>query len=342
MKREAMENDRDAWLGPMMRAQFTTAADPCVDAETLAAWAEGTLDAKQVAAVELHASNCPHCMAALASLERTTPAVDESTLAPSRASFWRWLVPLTAAAAAVAIWIAVPDRPFTTQAPSAPAPASQEELAQPQARPNEAPVEQPATPPPAVAAPEPVTPSAEPSDLSKRAEAPPPAPEPAPRRADERREAARETFSAPAPPAPRAVAPPPAAAPPAARPQAPAAGAAADSASETAAATLQRQAPAEAVPTSESPTLTNALIRWRVMGWTSVERSIDGGKTWIRTTPPPGVSANNTPAFSVSVVSVRAVDAMRATVTTSDGREFYTTNGGLTWERLQGNSPAPF
>jgi len=78
------------------------------------------------------------------------------------------------------------------------------------------------------------------------------------------------------------------------------------------------------------------------MAWTLVERSIDGGKTWIKTSPPPGVAPANTPAFSVSVVSVRAVDALRAIVTTSDGREAYTTNGGLEWERVQENSPAPF
>lgn len=337
MKREAMENDRDAWLGPMMRAQLTTAPDPCVDAETLAAWADGALDAKQAAAVELHASNCPRCIAALASLERTTPAAEEPEPSPSPGSLWRWLVPLTAAATAVAIWIAVPDRQVT-QAPPAAVPSSQEEAAPPQTGANEPAAGLPAEPPAAVPAPEPVSPAPEPADLSKRAEAPPAAPEQAPLRADETRgRAARETFSAPAPAAPRAVTPPRSAAP-----QSAPAGAAADSMSERAATTLQRQAPVEAVPTSESTVLTNSLIRWRVMGWTSVERSIDGGKTWIRTAPPPGVSGNNTPAFSVSVVSVRAVDGLRATVTTSDGREFYTINGGLGWERLQGNSPAPF
>jgi hypothetical protein len=107
-------------------------------------------------------------------------------------------------------------------------------------------------------------------------------------------------------------------------------------------ATLQRQSVATPIPTSESTSLTNPQIRWRVMDWTLVERSIDGGRTWIKTTPPPGVTQDTTRSFSVSVVSVRVVDALRAAVTTSDGREFYTINGGVSWERLQGNSPAPF
>ena len=42
------------------------------------------------------------------------------------------------------------------------------------------------------------------------------------------------------------------------------------------------------------------------------------------------------------VVSVRAVDNLRGTVLTSDRREFYTTNGGISWERVQENSVAPF
>jgi photosystem II stability/assembly factor-like uncharacterized protein len=72
----------------------------------------------------------------------------------------------------------------------------------------------------------------------------------------------------------------------------------------------------------------------------SVERSADGGKTWTKTTPPPGVAPNNSPA--VTVVAVRAVDANRAVVGTSDGAQFYTINGGLSWTRVQENSTAPF
>ena len=119
MMREPMENDgdRDTWLRSMMRPTVPTPSDACVDAETLATWAEGTLDAKQAAAVELHASNCSRCMAVLASMERIVPAAEEPSESWSVGSLWRWLVPLTAVATAVAIWIVVPDRPVT-QGPS--------------------------------------------------------------------------------------------------------------------------------------------------------------------------------------------------------------------------------
>jgi photosystem II stability/assembly factor-like uncharacterized protein len=85
--------------------------------------------------------------------------------------------------------------------------------------------------------------------------------------------------------------------------------------------------------TSESSQPGNALIRWRILANTLLERSKDGGKTWTR--------AANGPAPNLA--AVRAVDADRAVVTTSDDKaEFYTTNGGQSWTRVQENSAAPF
>jgi photosystem II stability/assembly factor-like uncharacterized protein len=94
-----------------------------------------------------------------------------------------------------------------------------------------------------------------------------------------------------------------------------------------------------AVP-SESVAPADASIRWRVVAPTSVERSTDGGQTWTKTIPPPGLASGTTPA--VTVVGVRAVDALRAVIRTSDGRELYTTNGGQAWTRVQEKSAAPF
>ena len=123
MKKEPMadDHDREMWLGPMLRQGPTAVSDPCIDAESLAAWAEGKLDTTQAGAVELHASNCQRCMAMLASMARTTPAEEERKASWSRAVLMRWLVPLTAAATAIAIWVLVPDRPVT-QVPSATVP----------------------------------------------------------------------------------------------------------------------------------------------------------------------------------------------------------------------------
>jgi photosystem II stability/assembly factor-like uncharacterized protein len=102
----------------------------------------------------------------------------------------------------------------------------------------------------------------------------------------------------------------------------------------------QMSAPTEPVVTTTATSPSNTLVIWRVVDWTSVERSIDGGNTWIKTTLPPGVSPDTTPR--VYVVSIRVVDNLRGAILTSDRTEFYTVNGGVSWERVQENSVAPF
>ncbi|MDH4065919.1 MAG: hypothetical protein OEW19_16085, partial [Acidobacteriota bacterium] len=120
---------REAGLEALLRQQRSDVApgDACLDAETLAAWAEGGLDDRARATAEAHAAGCARCQALVATIVRTepepTPAVGPSLW--DRLGF-RWLVPLTAAAAAVLLWIAVPpsapDRPADTLAVSQPAP----------------------------------------------------------------------------------------------------------------------------------------------------------------------------------------------------------------------------
>ena len=114
MKREPVgnEHDRDAWLGSTLPHLPAADAKDCLDAETLAAWADGGLNKQSAAAVELHVSTCDRCAAVLAALGRTAPALP-ARHAWSARGMWRWLVPLTAAATAVAIWVVVPDRPVT-------------------------------------------------------------------------------------------------------------------------------------------------------------------------------------------------------------------------------------
>jgi photosystem II stability/assembly factor-like uncharacterized protein len=82
------------------------------------------------------------------------------------------------------------------------------------------------------------------------------------------------------------------------------------------------------------------LVKWRVVTWMYVERSGDGGKTWLKTSPPPAVSPDSSPA--VTITAITAVDALNARVITSDGRTFSTTDGGVTWTQVQGNPAAPF
>jgi hypothetical protein len=381
MKEEPMQDDhdRDAWLGPMLRQAPPAAPAPCVDAETLAAWAEGTLDAAQTAAVERHAASCSRCMAQMASMARTTPPPVEAE--PERpwalAPMLRWLVPLTAAATAIAIWVVVPrgpvpsavDRPATSAVEvPLPSPVEEQPPAARQESAGTSPIEKPdadlraGQPPPE---PNRLASEAEPATQQNRElpvekqSAPETARADAARRNEARERQALDTFAPPVETlrdravAPRAAAPPPAvpsAPPPSAAPVPPPAGAAPSSraagavnerfTAEAVQQQMQQQLLARAVPTSESTAPADPMIQWRVMGWVAVERTIDGGKTWIKTAPPPGVVPNNPPP--VRVVSVRAVDNLRAVVLTTENREFYTTNGGILWERVQENSAAPF
>ncbi len=79
------EPDRNDWLGNTLRRSSAAAPDACLDAETLAAWADGTLNAQAAAAVEAHASSCARCMAVLAAMERTAPAVRAAPRLDARA-----------------------------------------------------------------------------------------------------------------------------------------------------------------------------------------------------------------------------------------------------------------
>ena len=107
----------------------------------------------------------------------------------------------------------------------------------------------------------------------------------------------------------------------------------------------------------------NPSIRWRLGPRGAIERTEDGGTTW--TSQPSGVTADliagsaSSPSVcwvvgrsgtvlrsldgrswsaltfpeAVDLIAVEAVDASTATVTSSDGRRFQTTDGGRTWVR---------
>lgn len=127
----------------------------CLDAETVAAWMDGGLDAASVAAAEAHASTCERCQALLATVVKTLPIEDlaQGDEARGTARLWKWwLAPLAATAAAVTIWMVVPQTPMQTSMQS-PAPARETVAdapakAQPQGPPAEfAPAPATATPP---------------------------------------------------------------------------------------------------------------------------------------------------------------------------------------------------
>ena len=165
---------RDRALEELLRRQMPQASaetDACADPETLAAWAEGGLDAPAMAETELHLSNCARCQAMLAAIVRSEPD------APAAEPWWshlraRWLMPLTAAAAAAVLWVVVGPgarqeapvpRPESTQARAErSAPAGAPEASAPQSM--SAVTAEPATPAPA-------SPSAPPAGTAPRSQA---------------------------------------------------------------------------------------------------------------------------------------------------------------------------
>ncbi len=339
-----------------------------LDAELVAAWADGSLDPQARSLAEAHAADCMRCQAMLAAMIRTEPAAAQ----PSRG--WlgaraRWLVPLATAAAAVALWVGlsmdvlapgtppqvasrmepVPrtagDRPATTPAPAAqPMEASKREL-EPDARPRQRVAAVPSERPPAAK------------------EAPPIAEKPAAvaetvvvdnlrRDAMAGRPPALPPAGAPAtsnPPPP----PPPVTVPTRAEP--------ARAESRTLTESLQvGQQSAISLREVASP---NVDSRWRVGAGGAIHRSTDGGKTWVaqKSGATLDLFAASAPSKNVCWIvgrsgvvllttdgkawrrlpfpepadlrTVVATDARTATVTTHDGRVFRTFDGGFTWQR---------
>jgi hypothetical protein len=268
-----------------------------VQAEALAAWAEGRLAAAEAAAVEAHLASCALCQETLAVFARTEP---ETGLDPSVVSGfgwfrWRWAVPVAAAATAAAIWVAVPDNPNQDEFERTVAPAIEERSVAP-GRAASADAEAP-----------PAEPQAKP--LSSRRDA-------AIDRLEDRAAKQESRAAANAVEEDLKAEASPAAPPAAARaPEAPAAPDQGRFRAETLSG-VQRQAAAVAEVVSPDP-----LVRWRIVPPGRLERSTNGGKTWVPVTLPQ----------PIDVIAVRAPTATSAIATAADGREFRTEDQGKTW-----------
>ena len=352
-----LRNDRSASVdrllpGTLKARDAAAPPDACLDAETVAAWADDALDASERAIAEAHAADCGRCQALLAAMIRTEP--------PSAAvtSWWqmpslRWLVPLTAAATALAIWVAVPNRGPVQVSDSGVAAVDRTVPADQAVPADRAAVPQvPERPTTSASAPG--------ADLqAKAAENVPPA-----ATARERQESPTlDKQTAQAPPLPPvalsesvAIAPP---------------------ASPAADASLPRTAPGEpralGAAAARMSTFANAIetvivssnpsTRFRLLPGGGVQRSADGGATWrtevtgatatltAGASPSPSVCWLVGPGGAVflstdgrswrrvafpeieDLRAVTATDNENATVTTVGGRTFVTTDAGQTWSR---------
>jgi hypothetical protein len=353
--------ERDQSVERLLRQSVKTppqggVTDACLDAETLATWADGGLSGSELDAVHLHVADCARCQDLAGTLARIPSAVHPVEPARSSRRWLAWFVPLTAAAAAVALWFAVPANlgtPVNTRevAVVSEAPAGQVDV---QNRAVQPAASEPAPPSPGrrdepQTAPAAQTPQAI-GTFEGRARAD--ANEPSPvARAEEKESAgnlARDKDKIEAARAP--AAPPPAASPPQA--------AAAPAAERLGAAAAMRAANA-VVQDIISP---DPAIRWRIVG-AALQHSTNGGSTWeaVQTGVAAELTMGAAPATTVcwlvgrggvvllttdgrtwrrvpfpemtDLSLVRTVDAggRVASVSTADGRTFVTTDGGASW-----------
>jgi len=343
------EHDRsvDRLLKATPRSALPESLSPaCLDAATIASWAEAALGPDEASRVEAHLAECQRCQAVLAAFVRAEPP------AASAAPVWRrWaavLLPIAAATAAVTMWIAWPQR----QPPVAPVAIVAEAPQVPEAPPQPAPV------------------PARPAAISSKAGGtlplvvPPP---PARQAPTVSAQAAARPIAGGASPltdmrlAPSArVASAVGANEPIVEFDSPAAAGGAGGA-PPAVASGSRGAAARPTSLREAATLTSAVTRWRILASRDLERSTDDGRTWelVPIDPPSSLTGGAAPsplvcwlvgragevlvtndaghftrrAFpeTVDLSAVQATDALHATVTTADGRTLVTTDGGRTW-----------
>jgi hypothetical protein len=105
----------ERWLRQTPVEGAGSESSACLDAETLAAFAEGLLNRSERSTAESHASGCARCQAMLAVMVQTMPGPPPRSESPLR----KWLMmlsPALAAGAAVAVWIAVDQGPGSTPA----------------------------------------------------------------------------------------------------------------------------------------------------------------------------------------------------------------------------------
>ena len=106
-----MTNDRDKSIELMLRRARSIDAESnnhCLDAETLAALADGMLTSAARREAEAHLADCDRCQALSAVMVRAEVAAGPLHGEAARKRMLGWLVPAAAAATAIALWVLVP------------------------------------------------------------------------------------------------------------------------------------------------------------------------------------------------------------------------------------------
>lgn len=332
-------DQRNQSIERLLRQSLSTpprpATDSCLDAETIAAWLDGGLSGPALEIAQSHVADCARCQLIAGSVIRVVDS-GATVSAPARRWWAAWLVPLgaaTAATAAVVLWVVVPRAPSVSSSPAVPAAAASETAGQTVQTKTDAP-----------------------ASLDKRVE-PPAAPE-------QEQRAAKDAPSAPAagPESRRdagkleadQIAP--------AQPASAQASATDALAAREGFRAGSGNAAAFAAPANLEIVSPDPAIRWRTAG-VALEYSTNSGASWdaARTDTSAQILAGAAPATTVCWVvgrggtvllstdgrrfsrvpfpemtdlsAVQATDGRSASVTTTDGRLFSTTDAGATWIR---------
>jgi hypothetical protein len=105
--------ERDQSIEQLLRQSLRTpqhdgVTESCLDAETLAAWADGALSGAALEAVQLHVADCARCQDLVGTLARINSTAPQTESVRASRRWLAWLVPLTAAAAALVLWVVLP------------------------------------------------------------------------------------------------------------------------------------------------------------------------------------------------------------------------------------------
>lgn len=311
--------------------------DGCLDAETLAAWVDGGLDARAAAMAESHVSSCERCREIIALISHTE-TVPGSRLSVPELPWHRrlraaWMIPLAASVAAVGLWMIVPANRLATVPPSL-----QPESSLARDRAPTAPAEAPAG---ALRAAEPKRQQPAAPAIDQLAKSVRSAPDPSKNKEQKLadRQGAREDRLEERVAAGRPA--PPAAAAPAAQ-------------------ALGRMNVNVSPREIASP---DPRTRWRLLDGGTVEYTADGGVTWetLSTGVTEQLMAGSSPTTDVCWIvgrgglvllttdgrrwqrvafpetldlsGVQATDSRSALVTAADGMLFRTIDGGVSWSR---------
>jgi hypothetical protein len=331
----------------------------CPDPATIAAYMDNSLDAGERTAFEHHAADCPHCAEAIALLAGLdeAPELHATTPRTAASSWWRWLVPVATVVLVLIVWRELPRRESATPASdtSGPAPAAAAPSASPDRQATSSPQREDAK---ASAAPS----ARKPAALSKEQQRS--------KQEGDRRQAYSAPLSAAKPEA--AAAPqgqPPVSQRSAREPRneavtverAPASPAGAADADARTKSTSNRPG---SLPAPPHVTSADGAAHYRVVEERIVQRSIDGGRTWVTEATPAaaGLRVGSAPSRDVcwfagadgvvlrrgpdgtwqvaslpqrmEIVGITATTATAAVVTTAAGGRWQTIDGGRQWQPL--------